>query len=156
MCLEVCTASRFSPPLPYKPWPSGISESWWGGWLTGQNMRCFQTLFFFPPLFAVLVKVAACCAGCWTNHLPLNACTVVCPSARERMRVVWENTLCIWLWHRYCRDASFIILRNFTWPMKFLLITGLGLFPVHNKSWLYSLITTQPLVVPDCDLLALT
>lgn len=52
--------------------------------------------FFFLSSVCCLIKVAARCACCWANHLPLNACTGVCPSDGKRMRVVFGNMSCIW------------------------------------------------------------
>lgn len=137
-------------------------KSWWAVWLTGYNIRSFLTFFFFPLslsplLFCCLVKVAARCAGCWANHLPLNACTGVCPSDGKRMRAVFKNTLCTWT--LFCLSTDIVVPhRLLFWEITlgrevFIIHALWSRFPVDNKSWLYLVITSQPLVVEDWDLL---
>lgn len=96
MSSEVGTVSRFSASLPYKPWTSGGPDRILMSRLTRRPQHQeFSNLF--PSPVCCLVKVAACCACRWANHLPLNACTGVCPSDGKRMRAVCKSTLCIWL-----------------------------------------------------------
>lgn len=56
-----------------------LTESRWVGWLTGCNIRRFET-FILPLLFAVWSRFTTCRAACRARNLPLNARTGMCPS----------------------------------------------------------------------------
>lgn len=159
MGLEICTLSRFSPPLPYKPWLSVVSENPdEPADSLGVTSGVFKPFLLFCLLFG-----QGCHPLCRLLGQSFAFWGLYCCLSKWWTEDEWFSKThcafgCCLPQHWHCYAALFIIfgILFFFWPVNFLFITSLGLFPVHNKSWLYFLITSQPSVVSDYDLPALT